>query len=535
MTATVTEVETVRGPVPTSELGTTLMHEHVFVLTPDSQANWSDEWDEEARVAEAIEKLTELVATGVRTIADPTVDGLGRDIRRIARVNEAVPDLHIIAATGVYTYADVPGFFAERGPGALPDLPEPMVDLFVRDVRDGIQGTDIKAAFFKCAIDHHGLTPGVERVMRAVARAHAATGAPIMVHNRPAGDTMADVRRVLAEEGVDPRRVQLAHVGDSTDVDLLVSYAEQGFLLGMDRFGIDAILGFEDRVATVVELCRRGSPTGGPRPRRVVLHRLGAARPAAVPPQLELPAHPPRRGARPARAGRDAGRRRPDDGAQPPRLVRAHLTCGVTAGRPSVVAPRSGPGIPPEPPPVRGRLVRMDDDGDSSRPVEPPGPGAADAGDVAHPDEIPLAARIRRDIWVLGAAVGVFGVSFGVLATTAGLTLAQACVMSLLVFTGASQFAVIGVLGTGGSLGSALGSALLLAARNAAYGVAMAPTLARRSLGRRLLAAQLVIDESTAMATAQDGPPGPRGGVLGDGRRHLPVLERRDAARGPRR
>jgi phosphotriesterase-related protein len=258
MTATVTEVETVRGPVPTSELGTTLMHEHVFVLTPDSQANWSDEWDEEARVAEAIEKLTELVGTGVRTIADPTVDGLGRDVRRIARVNEAVPDLHIIAATGVYTYADVPGFFAERGPGALPDLPEPMVDLFVRDVRDGIQGTDIKAAFFKCAIDHHGLTPGVERVMRAVARAHAATGAPIMVHNRPAGDTMADVRRVLAEEGVDPRRVQLAHVGDSTDVDLLVSYAEQGFLLGMDRFGIDAILGFEDRVATVVELCRRG-------------------------------------------------------------------------------------------------------------------------------------------------------------------------------------------------------------------------------------------------------------------------------------
>ena len=258
MTATVTEVETVRGPVPTSELGTTLMHEHVFVLTPDSQANWSDEWDEEVRVAEAIEKLTELVGTGVRTIADPTVDGLGRDVRRIARVNEAVPDLHIIAATGVYTYADVPGFFAERGPGALPDLPEPMVDLFVRDVRDGIQGTDIKAAFFKCAIDHHGLTPGVERVMRAVARAHAATGAPIMVHNRPAGDTMADVRRVLAEEGVDPRRVQLAHVGDSTDVDLLVSYAEQGFLLGMDRFGIDAILGFEDRVATVVELCRRG-------------------------------------------------------------------------------------------------------------------------------------------------------------------------------------------------------------------------------------------------------------------------------------
>jgi phosphotriesterase-related protein len=69
---------------------------------------------------------------------------------------------------------------------------------------------------------------------------------------------MDEVRRVLGEEGVDPRRVQLAHVGDSVDVDLLAGLAAEGFLLGMDRFGIDPILGFEDRVATVVALCRRG-------------------------------------------------------------------------------------------------------------------------------------------------------------------------------------------------------------------------------------------------------------------------------------
>jgi 4-azaleucine resistance transporter AzlC len=117
-----------------------------------------------------------------------------------------------------------------------------------------------------------------------------------------------------------------------------------------------------------------------------------------------------------------------------------------------------------------------------------------------------LALKVRRDAWVLGIAVGVFGVSFGVLATTAGLSVPQACVMSLAVFTGASQFAAVGVLATGGSLASAFGSALLLAARNAAYGVALAPTVARHRLGRRLLAAQLVIDESTAMATAQPSP-----------------------------
>src|SRR5262245_46144541 len=256
--ASVTEVETVRGPVPTAELGATLMHEHVFVLSPDSQANWSDEWDEEPRVADAIAKLSELAGAGIRTIVDPTVDGLGRDIRRVARINEAVPDLNIVAATGVYTYADVPTFFAQRGPGALPDLPEPMVDLFVRDVREGIQGTSIKAAFFKCAIDHHGLTVGVERVMRAVAKAHVATGAPIMVHNNPGQDTMAHVARVLDDEGVEPARVLLAHVGDSTDVERLAALAAQGYLLGMDRFGLDPILGFDDRVATVAALCERG-------------------------------------------------------------------------------------------------------------------------------------------------------------------------------------------------------------------------------------------------------------------------------------
>lgn len=138
----------------------------------------------------------------------------------------------------------------------------------------------------------------------------------------------------------------------------------------------------------------------------------------------------------------------------------------------------------------------------------PNDPGPDDArgpGDTSGVDDLHLPARVRRDIWVLGAAVGVFGASFGVLATTAGLTVAQACAMSVLVFTGASQFAVVGVLEVGGSLGSAFGSALLLAARNAAYGVALAPTLSRRSLGRRLLAAQIVIDETTALAMAQPG------------------------------
>jgi 4-azaleucine resistance transporter AzlC len=102
----------------------------------------------------------------------------------------------------------------------------------------------------------------------------------------------------------------------------------------------------------------------------------------------------------------------------------------------------------------------------------------------------------------LSAAVGVFGVSFGVGSVAAGASVLQTCVISLVVFTGASQFSAVSVIGAGGSLGSALGGALLLAARNGVYGMAMSRRL-DGGLGRKILAAQLTIDETTAMAVAQ--------------------------------
>jgi phosphotriesterase-related protein len=133
-----------------------------------------------------------------------------------------------------------------------------MVDMFVGDIRDGIAGTSVKAGMLKCAIDHKGMTPGVERVMRAVALAHKETGAPITVHTHPGSQQGLAVKTVLGEEGVDPRRVVLGHSGDSTDADHLSELADAGFLLGMDRFGINLETTFEARADIVVELCRRG-------------------------------------------------------------------------------------------------------------------------------------------------------------------------------------------------------------------------------------------------------------------------------------
>ncbi|MEC7828748.1 MAG: AzlC family ABC transporter permease [Actinomycetota bacterium] len=108
----------------------------------------------------------------------------------------------------------------------------------------------------------------------------------------------------------------------------------------------------------------------------------------------------------------------------------------------------------------------------------------------------------RRDGFLLGLAVGTFGITFGVLSVSAGVSGLQAVMMSLLMFTGASQFAAVGVLSTGGDPISTFGAALLLAARNGAYALSMSRVMPARR-GSRLIAAQLIIDESAAMAEAQ--------------------------------
>ncbi len=110
-----------------------------------------------------------------------------------------------------------------------------------------------------------------------------------------------------------------------------------------------------------------------------------------------------------------------------------------------------------------------------------------------------------RDAAGIGVAVGAYGLSFGAAATTAGLSVAQACALSLLVFTGASQFALVGVLGAGGGVLSAVAGAALLGTRNLLYAVRLADLLRLTGL-RRTVAAQLTIDESTAMATAAPPP-----------------------------
>ena len=152
-----------------------------------------------------------------------------------------------------------------------------MTDMFVRDITEGIADTGIKAAILKCATDEPGVTPGVERVLRAVAQAHRQTGVPISTHTHAATRRGLEQQRIFAEEGVDLSRVVIGHSGDTTDLDYLEELIANGSYIGMDRFGLDTFLTTEERVDTVATMCERGHADKMVLSHdAVVLHRLAA-------------------------------------------------------------------------------------------------------------------------------------------------------------------------------------------------------------------------------------------------------------------
>ena len=248
-------VETVRGPVDAAGLGPTLAHEHVFVMQPEALVNYGrvwgpSYWDEEIRVADAVEKLAAVRAAGILTIVDPTAPGLGRNIPRIQRINAEV-DLNIVVATGVYAFLELPNFLHYRSAAAI-------AELFVREIREGIDDTGVKAAFLKCAVEEHGVVGDIPKALDAVAMAALETGAPVMVHTNASASTGTIALEALTSRGIDPTRVVVAHAGDSNDLDYLRAIGDTGATLGFDRFNIPHFNPDENRIETLLVLLDEG-------------------------------------------------------------------------------------------------------------------------------------------------------------------------------------------------------------------------------------------------------------------------------------
>src|SRR3989442_10821219 len=242
-------VDSVSGPLNTRDMGFTLMHEHILVCSPGVKENFHV-WNRQEEIERAVTKIKEAQARGVKTLVDLT-PGDWRDIPFVQEV-VARTGTQVVVATGIYW--DVPPYFRAIGARSIDHIAE----LFVKDIRDGIKDSGVKAGIIKCATDEPGVTPDVERILRAAARAHRATGVPVSTHTHAASQVGLKQQDIFAEEGVDLSRVVIGHSGDSEDLDYLGKRMDRGSYIGMDRFGIDVILTSEKRVTTIARLCEMG-------------------------------------------------------------------------------------------------------------------------------------------------------------------------------------------------------------------------------------------------------------------------------------
>ena len=253
-------VNTVRGPVDSADLGQTLMHEHLVNVTTEiaqDQPSLSLPARRGEVLSLVVDQLSQARGGGIRTIVDASAYGHGRDIRLAREANELV-DVHVIVATGLYTFDALPRFFQHRT--APPDSPDPMTEVFVADITTGIAGIGVRAGIIKCATDAPGVTPSIDRILRAVAAAHRETGVPITTHTSSAHQNGLDQQRIFEAEGVDLRRVVIGHCGDTADLDYLRALLDRGSYIGADRFGmyLPGRPTMAERVATVAQLCHLG-------------------------------------------------------------------------------------------------------------------------------------------------------------------------------------------------------------------------------------------------------------------------------------
>jgi phosphotriesterase-related protein len=159
--------------------------------------------------------------------------------------------VNIVVATGVYSFIELPPFLAYRSDDQI-------VELFVRELREGIDDTGIKAAFFKCCVEAHGIVGDIPRILSCVAAASIETDSPVMVHTNAAHQTGRLALDFLLGAGVPPSRIAIAHMGDSNDLDYQRAIADSGAWLGHDRFHIEHFNPDADRVRTLAALLAEG-------------------------------------------------------------------------------------------------------------------------------------------------------------------------------------------------------------------------------------------------------------------------------------
>jgi phosphotriesterase-related protein len=244
-----TTIQTVLGPIDAAHLGATLSHEHVLVAQGEDNRHYPWMFDWQATADRCVRELAEAKTHGVDAIIDLTTPDLGRDVRFVQEVSRR-SGVHVVVATGLWL--EIPRPFRSRDPDRA-------AEIFVHEIEEGIEGTDIKAAVIKVASDEDGVTAAAERVLRGAARALKRTGCPISTHQYAPGGVGRRQVEILEDEGVPMDRVCIGHSADTTDVDYLDGLLQRGVYLSMDRYpGGGRSPDWRQRNATVKALIERG-------------------------------------------------------------------------------------------------------------------------------------------------------------------------------------------------------------------------------------------------------------------------------------
>jgi phosphotriesterase-related protein len=283
-------IATVTGSIAPSELGRTLVHEHVLTGLPgwDSDTTLPGHTRRELMLR-AKERIAELQAEGIGAMVDPCPADLGRDVEFSAELSQATR-FPIIAATGLYNEsAGAATYWKFRT--AAGDAAKILCEVFVRELTDGIGRTGIRPGIIKVATGLPEITRYERAVLEAAARAGAATGAPVTTHTEDG--QLGDAQQALLTScGLPAHRIIIGHSCGSSDHAYHMKIATGGSYLGFDRFGLENMQPDDVRVTSLLKLI--GAGMGG---RVVVSHdTVWCWRGAPLPPNpLWEPSHFTRR------------------------------------------------------------------------------------------------------------------------------------------------------------------------------------------------------------------------------------------------
>ena len=220
-------IVTVTGPIPASEAGCTLSHEHLLCDLWAFSRSYDGILDDECL---AIRELAQYRDAGGASLVDATSGGLGRNPLALRRISEAT-GVRIIMGSGWYRECVYPAVVHERDATAL-------ADLIVADLTRGADGTNVRAGIIgEIGTERKHITPAQERVFRAAARAQRRTGACIMTHTTHFGELALEQIALLREEKVPPGRIAISHLGDRHDTTQLLKIAREGVFISVDNIG----------------------------------------------------------------------------------------------------------------------------------------------------------------------------------------------------------------------------------------------------------------------------------------------------------